>query len=157
MFAKVNKRGVPINALIATTLVAMLAFLSSLFGNGKVYFWLISASSLSGFIAWLGIAISHYRFRKAYVKQGRDLSELPYLAKGYPFSLLIAFTLCLFVIGGQNYNALVADKIDWYGITVSYIGLPVFLIIWLGYKWVHKTKIVRLSDCDFEYDPAKTN
>ena len=151
VFGKVNKRGVPMNALIATTLVAMLTFLSSLFGNGKVYFWLISASSLSGFIAWLGIAISHYRFRKAYIKQGRDLSKLPYLAKGYPFAPLIAFALCLFVIAGQNYNAFVSDQIDWYGIVVSYIGLPVFVLIWLGYKWRHKTKIVRLADCDFEY------
>src|SRR3990167_3395502 len=67
IFKKVNKRGVPIYALLATTLVAMLTFLSSRFGNGAIYFWLLNASSLSGFIAWLGIAISHYRFRKAYL------------------------------------------------------------------------------------------
>ena len=30
-----------------------------------------SASGLTGFIAWVGIAISHYRFRRAYVAQGR--------------------------------------------------------------------------------------
>ena len=95
IFAKVNHRGVPMPALILTTMVAALAFLSSFFGNGRVYFWLLSASSLSGFIAWLGIAISHYRFRKAYLKQGRDLNKLPYLAKGYPYAPLIAFALCL--------------------------------------------------------------
>src|SRR3990167_8638713 len=67
IFKKVNRFGVPLYALLATTLVAMLTFLSSRFGNGTVYFWLLNASSLSGFIAWLGIAISHYRFRKAYL------------------------------------------------------------------------------------------
>lgn len=157
IFAKVNKRGVPIFALAATTLVAMLAFLSSLFGNGTVYFWLVNASSLSGFIAWLGIAISHYRFRKAYVKQGRDLSELPYLAKGYPYAPLIAFSLCLIVIGGQNYKAFVGEHIDWYGILVSYIGIPIFLALWLGYKWAKKTKVVKLTDCDFDTDTIRPN
>ena len=150
IFSRVNKRGVPIPALLATMCVATLAMLSSFFGNGKVYFWLVSASSLSGFIAWLGIAISHYRFRKAYVAQGRDLSELPYLAKGYPVAPLLAFSLCLVVILGQNYQAFMEANIDWYGITVTYIGIPLFILLWLGYKFTHKTKVVKLLDCDFE-------
>jgi len=60
-FAHVTSRGIPIYALAATSTVCLLAFLSSLFGNGTVYFWLLQASSLSGFIAWFGIAFSHYR------------------------------------------------------------------------------------------------
>ncbi len=154
IFKKVNKRGVPINALIATTLIAMLAFLSSFFGTGTVYFWLINASSLCGFIAWLGIAISHYRFRKAYVQQGLDLKDLPYLAKGYPYAPLLAFTLCLIIIGGQNYQAFMNSQIDWYGLVVSYISLPIFIALWLGYKWKHKTKLVKLSHCEFGPQPA---
>ncbi len=150
IFARVNKRGVPIPALIATTLVAMLAFLTSFFGNGKVYFWLISASSLSGFIAWLGISVSHYRFRKAYVAQGRSLKELPYMAKGFPYAPLIAFTLCMVVILGQNYKAFMDNSVDWYGILVTYIGLPLFVLLWLGYKFTHKTKMVKLHECDFD-------
>lgn len=149
VFGKVNRRGVPIFALAATTLVATVTFLSSLFGNGTVYFWLLSASSLSGFIAWLGIAISHYRFRKAYIKQGFDLKKLPYVAKGYPYAPLIAFALCLIVIGGQNFKAFMGDQIDWYGILVSYISLPIFVGLWLGYKWIKKTKVVQLHECDF--------
>ncbi|MEO8402719.1 MAG: amino acid permease [Gammaproteobacteria bacterium] len=152
VFGKVNKRGVPMYALAATTVVAMLTFLSTLFGNGTVYFWLLNASSLSGFIAWLGIAISHYRFRKAYVKQGRDLKKLPYVAKGYPYAPLIAFGLCLIIIAGQNFKAFMGDHINWNGVFVSYIGLPAFLVIWLGYKWKKKTKIVKLSECSFDYD-----
>lgn len=154
IFAKVNQRGVPMYALTATTIVAMLTFLSSFYGSGTVYFWLINASSLSGFIAWLGIAISHYRFRKAYVKQGLDLKQLPYLAKGYPYAPLLAFTLCLIVIAGQNFKALLGDHIDWNGLLVSYIGLPLFLGLWLGYKLVKKTKVVNLADCDFTYEAS---
>lgn len=151
LFSKVNHRGIPIFALLATILVAAVTFLSSLFGNGTVYFWLLNASSLCGFIAWAGIAISHYRFRKAYIKQGRDLKALPYVAKGYPYAPLIAFGLCVVVLGGQNYQALMSTPTDWIGILVSYIGLPLFLSLWLGYKFFRKTKVVPLAECQFDY------
>ncbi|WP_245920903.1 amino acid permease [Melghirimyces profundicolus] len=149
-FARVNRRGIPVFALLATTAVGMLAFLASVFGDGAVYTWLLNASGLSGFIVWLGIAISHYRFRKAFVAQGKDLSELPYRAKWFPFGPLFAFALCLIVIGGQNYSAFTGGQVDWYGILVSYIGLPLFLALWFGYKWIKGTRVVPLKECRFD-------
>ena len=148
VFAKVNKRGIPIFALLATLAVSSLSFLSSFFGDGVVYIWLLNASGLSGFIAWLGIAISHYRFRRAYVAQGYDLNDLPYRAKFFPFGPLFAFVVCLIVVLGQNYSAFIGGTIDWYGVIVSYIGLPLFLALWIGYKIKNKTKVIKLTDCD---------
>ena len=150
IFAKVNHRGVPMPALLATTGVASSAFLSSFYGNGIVYFWLLNAASLSGFIAWIGIAISHYRFRKAYLEQGYPLHQLPYVAKWYPYGPLIVFLFCLIIIAGQNYQAFLEQHINWHGILVSYIGLPAFLLLWLGYKWIKKTKLVDLATCQFD-------
>lgn len=149
--AKLNKNGVPVNALIVTSLIGTIAFLASLFGDGVVYTWLLNASGMSGFIAWLGIAISHYRFRKAYVAQGRDLRDLPYRSKLFPFGPIFAFVLCAIVILGQNYSAFMGGIIDWNGIFVSYIGLPLFIIVWLGYKIVKKSKVIPLQECDFNY------
>ena len=54
---KVNSRGVPVNALIITTLVASASFLVGLYAKETVYMWLVAASGLAGFIAWVGIAI----------------------------------------------------------------------------------------------------
>ncbi|MED1488512.1 amino acid permease [Bacillus smithii] len=148
--AKLDKRGVPVNSLIVTALVGCLAFLASLFGDGVVYTWLLNASGMTGFIAWLGIAVSHYRFRKAYVAQGYKLEDLPYRAKLFPFGPIFAFVLCTIVILGQNYSAFIGDKIDWHGILVSYIGIPVFLVFWFGYKIVKKTKVISLKDVQFK-------
>ncbi len=151
LFAKINKRGLPVYALLATVAVGCLAFLASFFGDGVVYMWLLNASGMSGFIAWVGIAISHYRFRKAYIAQGRDINDLPYRAKLYPFGPLFALTVCIIVILGQNYTAFTGGSIDWEGVLVSYIGLPLFGALWLGYKIKHKTKIVPLKECDLDY------
>jgi lysine-specific permease len=150
--AKLNSRGVPLNALLATTVVGALAFLSSLFGDGAVYIWLLNASGMSGFIAWLGIAISHYRFRRAYLAQGHQLADLPFKAKWFPVGPIFAFVVCLIVILGQNYQAFLGGSIDWNGVLVSYIGLPMFLIVWLVYKFVKKTKVIPLDQCRFQDD-----
>lgn len=145
---KINKNGVPTNALYVTLAVGSLACLTSFFGEGQVYTWLLNLSGLSGFIAWLGIAISHYRFRKAYVAQGKDLNDLPYRAKWFPLGPILAFLACLFIVLAQNYQAFTGHVIDWQGVLVSYIGIPVFLIVWLGYKFKNKTKIVAYTEMD---------
>jgi lysine-specific permease len=152
LFRRVNRRGVPVYALYLTCLFGILAFLSSLVGGGVIYTWLLNASGMAGFISWLGIALSHYRFRKAYIAQGRSLADLPYRARWYPFGPLFALVLCIVVILGQNYSAFLGGTIDWRGILVSYIGLPLFLAVWIGYKLVKRTRVVPLTDCDFRRD-----
>ncbi|MEK3798451.1 amino acid permease [Peribacillus sp. FSL H8-0477] len=146
---KLDKRGVPVNALIMTSLVGTLAFTTTLFGDGVVYVWLLNASGMAGFVTWVGIAIAHYRFRKAYVAQGRDLNDLPYRSKLFPIGPLFALGVCLVVIFGQNYEAFTGGSIDWLGAISAYIGLPLFFVLWLGYKFIKKTKVIPLEECDF--------
>lgn len=143
---KVNRRGIPMAALIVTTIVGAMTFITTLTENGTViYTWLLSASGLTGFIAWVGIAISHYRFRKAFIKQGHDLSELKYKAKFFPFGPILALILCILVIVGQDYAAFLKPEFTnpawWQKIGISYIGLPIFLVFWLSFKFTNKTKV----------------
>jgi lysine-specific permease len=152
VFAKLNKRGVPVPAVIATTLVGMLAFFASYFGDGVVYIWLMNSVGITGFIFWLGIAASHYRFRKAYIAQGYSLSDLPYRSKWFPFGPIFAFVLCLIVILAQNYQAFTADHIDWGSVIAAYLGIPLFLIMWLGYKFIKKTKVIPLKECKIDFE-----
>ncbi|PIJ42952.1 amino acid permease [Tatumella sp. OPLPL6] len=149
IFAVLTKNGVPRNALIVTTVIAGLCFLSSRFGNQTVYLWLLNTSGMTGFIAWLGIAISHYRFRKGYIAQGYDLNDLPYRSGFFPLGPMFAFGLCLIITLGQNYQAFLADKIDWYGVAATYIGIPLFLLIWLGYRIVRGGHIIRYQEMHF--------
>ena len=139
----------PRNALYATTVIAGLCFLTSMFGNQTVYLWLLNTSGMTGFIAWLGIAISHYRFRRGYVMQGHDINNLPYRSGFFPLGPIFAFVLCLIITLGQNYEAFLADTIDWGGVAATYIGIPLFLIIWFGYKFTRGTHFVRYSEMHF--------
>lgn len=149
IFAKLSKDGVPRAALIATTVIAALCFLTSLFGDQTVYLWLLNTSGMTGFIAWLGIAISHYRFRRGYVLQGYDPDNLPYRSRFFPLGPIFAFVLCLIITLGQNYEAFLSSDIDWAAVVATYIGIPLFLIIWFSYKLVKGSRFVRYSEMDF--------
>ena len=150
LFAKLDLRGVPMNALYATTAVAALCFLTTFIGEQAVFNWLLNMSGMCGFIVWLGIAISHYRFRKGYLAQGYKLDDLAYKAKFFPFAPWFAFILCSIIILGQNYEALIGGKIDWLGLLSTYISIPLFFAIWLGYKWKYKTKLVPYNEMDVQ-------
>lgn len=151
VFAKTNNRGVPVNALVLTTLVASACFLTGVFAESTVYVWLVAASGLAGFIAWVGIAICHYRFRKAFIHQGHDLSELKFKSKWYPFGPILALLMCFVIILGQGYSCIKPTGVDWNGLIASYIGIPLFLGLYVGYKVKHKTKVISLDDVDLTY------
>ncbi len=71
--------------------------------RSRSYIWLLNLSGMCGFIAWLGIAVSHYRFRRACVVQGFDAThQLPYRAAAFPVGPIFAFVLCLVITLGQN-------------------------------------------------------
>ena len=154
LFARLSRNGVPLNALYATTLVGALCFFTSIFGDKTVYLWLLNTSGMTGFIAWLGIAVCHYRFRRAYVAQGLDLAALPYRSRLFPFGPLFAFALCLVITLGQNYQAFTAETIDWAAIAATYIGIPVFIAIWLGYRWKFQTRLIAYADIDLRPNVA---
>lgn len=155
--AKVNSRGVPVNSLILTTIIASACFLTGLYAESTVYVWLVAASGLAGFVAWVGIAICHYRFRKAYVAQNRDFGKLKYKAKLFPLGPILAFVLCVVVILGQGVTYFESNNIDWSGVISSYIGLPLFLGLWVWYKKKYSTQVIKLEEVDFDDIEKKIN
>lgn len=149
LFARLTNNGVPLNALLATTVVAALCFTSSLFKGQTGYLWLLNLSGMTGFLAWLGIAVSHYRFRKGLLVQGISLDILPYQSPFFPWGPLFAFGMCLLVIVGQSYDAVLGGQIEWIGMIATYIGIPLFLLLWWGYRMRRKSHIVPYAEMRF--------
>jgi lysine-specific permease len=150
LFGHVNGRGVPVRAVWATGLVGALAFLSSVVGGQKIYQILYNASGLSGFLIWLGIALSHLRFRRAWVAQGRRLEDLKFRSRFYPYGPWLAVGLFLLVLFGANAGVFLAPQFSWFDFLTSYAMLPFFLLMYLGHKLIYRTRLVPLKDCNFE-------
>ena len=149
-FGHTTRHGIPMASLVATLVVSLATFAASIFGQ-RIYMWLVAASGLTGFIVWIGIALSHYRFRRAWVVQGHRVEELRYHAKLFPLGPILALILCIIVIGGQNIEAFV--NWNWQEIGVTYISVPLVLALYLGYKIRYHTRIVPLKEMDLSGDP----
>ncbi|KAG0048228.1 hypothetical protein BGZ83_006785 [Gryganskiella cystojenkinii] len=149
-FGYVNRYGVPVYCVMATSLVGCLAFIVSLpqVGQGEAYNWLLALASTTGFIAWLGIAFCHLRFRMAYVAQGRSLKDLPFVSRLYPFGPIYTIVVCLVILFGQGYTAFSPFSIK--SFLSAYVTLPFIFILYFGNKWWAKTKILRLVDVDLD-------
>ncbi|MDO4226050.1 MAG: amino acid permease [Neisseria sp.] len=150
-FARTSAAGVPVMSLLATAAVVLLVFTLQLVSD-KMYQYILAASGLTGFIAWLGIAVSHYRFRRAYIAQGKDLNALVYRAKWFPFGSLLALALCVLVIIGQDTELVLKGSFDWDRLVITYMGLPVFLGFYFYHKLRYKTRKVPLEQVDLSQD-----
>lgn len=152
IFGRASRLGVPLPAVLATSAVVLLVFLLQQ-GSDNAYAYVLAASGLTGFIAWVGIAISHYRFRRAYMVQGRDVNALRYRARWFPFGPLMALAMCLLVIVGQDTQLLLHGDLNWQRLSVTYMGIPVFLAFFLYHKLRYRTRMVTLQEMDLHPDP----
>jgi lysine-specific permease len=129
-------------ALGLTAVFGLLSLLCRYLDSGQVFLWLVNMSSLSGFIAWFAIALSHYRFRQRFIAEGHTLSELPYQSRFYPWGPWIAMVMCLVIILGQGFvlwQQPHANPLLWLS---TYIGLPVVVLLWWGHRRLYGSRTV---------------
>ncbi|MBF7018473.1 amino acid permease [Staphylococcus sp. 18_1_E_LY] len=151
IFSKTNKSGVPYLSLLVTALIVIAIFALQHI-SGDAYEYIVAASGMTGFIAWVGIAISHYRFRKAFDKQHYDKSVLKYKAKLFPFGPIFAGILCVIVIIGQDVDFIQTGHFNLNRFVITYMGIPVFLAFFIYHKLRYKTKMIPLEKVDLRQD-----
>lgn len=158
IFGKVSKRGVPVYAVLVTSLIAAISFATSLVGDAKMYIACINLCATSGVVVWFGIAWSQLRFRKAWLAQGRALEELKFRSKFYPWGPWVAMIAFIFIIFGSGYWIFTEPgqtTFDfWFNLITNYILTPILVVMFVLYKKKHKTKMVKLEEADFSI-PAK--
>jgi lysine-specific permease len=132
--------------------VSALAFFCSLVGDQKIYQIFYNASSLSGFLIWLGIAICHLRFRKAWVAQGRSLDDLKFKSKFFPYGPWLALILFVVVLFGANIGVFQTPVFSWFDFITGYLMIPAVVGFYVGHKLWNNTRIVPLKECNFEMD-----
>jgi lysine-specific permease len=146
LFSKTNKENVPVIGMIVTATVCFVLLMLSFSNGGMIFNWLINVISLAGYIAWFGICLSHYRFRKAYLKQGKQLAQLPYKAKWFPIAPILAMVTIIIIMIGQQIFAIFEGEASFSSFLATYSGVILFLILLIFHKLIRKTKIIKLED-----------
>ncbi|CAF4861819.1 unnamed protein product [Rotaria sp. Silwood2] len=117
-----------------------------------MYRWLVNITGVMSFIAWIEISLAHWRFRRVFILQGYSLNDLAYKALFFPIGPIIASLLiCIFVLG-QGYSASTTNPFNFSNFLGAYITIPVFLIVFLVYKFVKKTRFIPLREIDLVTD-----
>ncbi|KAI8338514.1 amino acid permease/ SLC12A domain-containing protein [Chlamydoabsidia padenii] len=149
IFTKTNRFGAPWIAVLVSSVCGFAACFASIYSASVAFSWFLSITTVSGFISWWGIGFVHLRFRRAYVKQGRDVNELPYKSPWYPFSGLFSSILCVLIILGQGYTAF-TPEFAVKTFFANYIGLVPAPLLYIGHKLIMRTKVIPLEEIDFE-------
>ncbi|PAF47213.1 hypothetical protein BKH41_08000 [Helicobacter sp. 12S02232-10] len=103
-FSKVNQRGIPMNALVLSMLMSLVALLSYFFAPQNVINNLIAVSGFSMMLVWVSVSISQYKFRKWYLAQGKKLEDLPYKTPFTPAIQILGIIGCVISMVGAYFD-----------------------------------------------------
>lgn len=110
--------------------------------------YIVNLSGVSTFLVWGSISWTHIRFRAAWKAQGHQPHELPFKSWAYPWNAYFGLGANIFLAFIQGWTTLspfvAGDFVD------AYILLPLFPIIYFGYKFVFKTRYWRLHEIDLQ-------
>ncbi|OAQ26855.1 hypothetical protein K457DRAFT_139994 [Linnemannia elongata AG-77] len=166
----INSRGAPVVAVAIVTACSCLSLITIFVGSGVVFQWLISIISSISFQGWLYILLLHFRFRYCWKAQGRAVSDLPYVAWGYPYgNILGVFIGCCCVVcnwylsvidpprhpGAGASEELMSEYLNRRDVYIQGIlgaWFPWFLsaILFLSYKYIYGTKFIKAVDADLD-------
>jgi AAT family amino acid transporter len=145
-----NINNVPYVAVIKTTFISGLCFGASFIGAGRLWTWLENLVGVSDQLAWMAIALTSIRFRKALFLQEKTYL-LPFKNWTYPWGPWISLLLNGVIILVQGWNSF-SPKLTAVTFVSYYIELPVMLIMYVVWKLVKKTRAVGYEEMDLETD-----
>ncbi len=115
-FRRLTKRGIPLLALSVSMVGGLASLICSVVSPELVYLALVSVAGFAVVGVWMSITASHFFHRRAFVRNGGDVSTLSYTAPLYPLVPILAFSLCLV--------SLVGIAFDPNQIYALYFGIP---------------------------------
>jgi len=145
----VSRNGVPYVAITIASLFSSLAFLNAKENAGKVFNWFLNLSAVGGLLNWLMIGITYLRFYyglKAQDADGRGI-YIGYRSIFQPYAgMYVVFWSVFFIlVSGLS----VFWHFNGSDLVAAYINVPIFALLYVGWKIFKKTKIVPLSQLDF--------
>lgn len=154
VLGRIDRKGRPYWALFITGICSVVCTYINCSGTGGVIFtWFSSISATSYFMTWMVIPITNIQMRRAIQKQGDPAWSLPYAWKlrAWPMTSIALFLSSFFVLMATGYVALFpigSGKPTAEGFFQTMLGVPIWIVAYLGWKFWHRTKLV---------DPAKAD
>lgn len=147
---KLNRGRVPWIAVLVTSSISGLCFGASFIGAGQLWTWLQNIVGVSNQLSWIAIGIASLRFRTAMRRQGKE-HLLPFKNWTYPWGPAASIVLNSVLVLVQGWSAF-SPKFDAVSFVSYYIELPIMLIMYVAWKLIKRTKVVKLEEMDLVTD-----
>ena len=145
---KYEKFGVPYACVATTAALSCLVYLNVNNEASEVFFWISNLSAVSTLIVWSSVCYTYVRFYQGLKYHGIDRDGLPYKSPFQPFLAYFAIVFCLFIALFNGFDCFFPGNFSAKSFIPPYIDIPIFLGLFLGYKFIKKTKFVKLSEMD---------
>lgn len=153
----VDRLGRPLVAIIMTNVFGLFAFIAASDKQQEAFNWLLSLSGLSSIFTWMSINYAHIRFRAAMGAQNKSIDELAFksatgvLGSWYALAmnglvLIAQFWLSIFPLGASPSASAFFQ---------GYLGVPVVLASWLGYKIYMRNWRMVIAAHDIDLDTGR--
>ena len=153
IFQYTNERGVPLAGIGLGCLGCCLGFLNISSSSRLVFRYLVNLVTIFGMITWACILITHIQFKRGLKKQKIESSRLPYNAPLGLYGSCVSLAFTILIIFTKNFTVFIPSP-STYGnfnhidFITGYIGIPVFCILFVGFKIIKKTNLVVLEEMD---------
>ncbi|KAH7305506.1 amino acid permease [Stachybotrys elegans] len=145
---KFERFGVPYACVAATTALGCLSYLNVSNRAADVFFWISNLSAVSTLVVWASVSYTYLRFYYGLKHHGIDRNTLPFKSPFQPFLAYFAIFFCLIVAFFNGFDAFFPGRFSARTFIPPYIDIPIFLSLFLGYKFIKGTKFVKLSEMD---------
>ncbi|RDW77706.1 amino acid transporter-like protein [Coleophoma cylindrospora] len=146
-FTKVNRFGVPFIAVGLYSLFMCLGYMTLSSTASTVFTWLQDLVSIATLVNWICICIVYLRFYYGCKKQGIDRhAELPWAAPLQPYTTWVSLVLFVVLLFTGGYATFIRGNWSNETFISSYLNIPIILILYFGYKFIAKTKVVSLAE-----------
>jgi amino acid transporter len=157
IFKKTDKHGVPIYALAMSASFCLLAYMNVADDSTKVFGYFVNLTTIFGLMSWISILTTHIWWCRAKKAQGLANEALPYVAPFGMWGSIAALAMCILIALTKNYDVFVRDadtgKIfggeKYKTFITGYLGIPVYLILIFGHKFITKSRGVKPHEADF--------
>ncbi|KAF5326237.1 hypothetical protein D9611_000065 [Ephemerocybe angulata] len=148
IFSRTTTAGIPLPALLLTSSISALCLTSSYIGSGALWGWLQNIVGVSNQIAWLSIGLSSWRFRKAWVAQGRSKEDLKFVASWTwpwgPAFVIVSVTALILIQGWSS----VIPRFSPLDFVSFYVEIPFMTFMTLVWLIVRRERNRRLQESD---------
>ncbi|KAE8421264.1 amino acid permease/ SLC12A domain-containing protein [Aspergillus pseudocaelatus] len=145
-----TKNGVPIYAFLIVICFPFLSFLQLSDNSAQVLTWLVNLVTAGALIDYLVVCITYIQFYRACKAQGIDRKSFPYYGYFQPYCSYIGAVCMVLVLLFYGYTAFAPWSVEVF--FQNYTMQILAPILYFGWKFAHRTKILKPKDVDLVWD-----